>query len=115
MFPAELTEAIHAAAEDTVARCNQLLDAFGESREVNSGWRPPEINAHTPGASRTSYHMTGQACDLHDPAGDLGFWCLDHLDTLQQLGLWLEYPSSTPGWCHVQTVAPRSGHRVFHP
>jgi len=115
MFPAELTEAIHTAAEDTVARCNQLLEAFGEQRGVNSGWRPPEINAATHGASATSKHMTGQACDITDTDGSLDSWCLDNLDTLQQLGLWLEHPSATPGWCHVQTVAPRSGNRVFRP
>lgn len=115
MFPAELTDALHVNAEVTVGKCNQLLEAFGEERGVNSGWRPPEINAVTKGASHTSYHMTCQACDIEDKDGELDAWCMANLDVLKKLGLWLEHPSSTVGWCHVQTVPPHSGNRVFYP
>ena len=81
---------------------------------VNSGWRPPTVNSCTPGASPTSWHMTGQAVDLHDPQGALDRWCSgDGLPTLMSLGLWLEHPDSTPGWCHVQLRPPGSGNRVF--
>jgi len=42
-------------------------------------------------------------------------WCLKHLDVLETLGLWMEDPQWTPTWLHVQTIPPRSGHRVYIP
>jgi len=83
---------------------------------VNSGWRPPDVNAAVPGAALKSLHMRCLAIDLHDPDGDLDDWCLSNGDTvLKDLGLWLEHPAATKGWCHVQLVPPRSGKRVFYP
>jgi hypothetical protein len=94
-----------------------LINPSGDfaGSQINSGWRPPSINACTPGASATSLHMTGEAVDLHDPAGELDAWLLtpEGQYTLVDLGLWLENPGSTPGWSHVQTRPPKSGRRVF--
>ena len=120
-FGSSLTADIVRNAEETVKRANVLLAEFRfdthdtEIRKVNSGWRPPEINERTPGAALRSKHMTGQAIDIADPEGDLDEWCLKHLQTLERIGLWLENPASTKGWCHVQIVAPKSGNRVFYP
>lgn len=111
----ELTPSIELQAKITISRANVLLATFGEQRTVNSGWRPPEVNTATPGAAMFSRHMTGQAIDISDPEGDLDEWCLSHQDTLAGIGLWLEHPASTKGWCHVQTVPPKSGNRVFYP
>lgn len=110
-----LTDALRANAEVTVARANDLLSSFGEDRSVNSGWRPPVVNATTHGAAQNSRHMTCQAVDLSDPEGDLDDFCMTHLDLLEAIGLWMEHPAATKGWCHVQTVPPRSGKRVFYP
>lgn len=84
---------------------------------VSSGWRPPAVNAATAGAAVNSRHMTGQAIDLYDPDGDLDEWLMtgEGQATLTALGLWMEHPSATKGWCHLQTVPPRSGRRVFYP
>lgn len=83
---------------------------------VSSGWRPPTINAATPGAAVRSKHLSCQAVDLYDPDGDLDEWCLANAATvLRDLGLWLEHPAATKGWCHVQTVPPGSRNRVFYP
>lgn len=114
-YPADYTQAISDNADLTIALANQLLYAFGESRGVNSGWRPPSVNAGTPGAAPFSRHMTGEAIDIYDPEGDLDEWCLANQAQLVTLGLWQEHPASTKGWCHVQTVAPKSGNRVFYP
>lgn len=114
-YASDLTVAIAEAAAVTIERANALLEVFGEERGIHSGWRPPSVNASTPGAAQFSRHMTGQAIDIADPHGDLDEWCLTHLGILESLGLWLEHPASTKGWCHVQTVAPRSGNRVFYP
>lgn len=119
-YPAELTDEIRSNATLTVERVNSLIVSMQTSGlnvqgRVSSGWRPAAVNAATKGAAQKSKHMTGQACDLADPQGALDAWCEAHLDELERIGLWLESPASTPNWCHVQTVAPRSGNRVFRP
>jgi hypothetical protein len=84
---------------------------------VSSGWRPPVVNANTPNASRTSLHMTGRAIDLYDPQNRIDDWTFtpQGLALLAELGLWLEHPEATPGWCHLQDRPPASGCRVFRP
>lgn len=83
---------------------------------VRSGWRPPDINGATSGASKTSLHMQCLAVDLEDVGGKLAAWCFANADTvLRDLALWLEHPSATPSWCHVQLKPPGSGNRVFRP
>lgn len=127
-YPFALSTDIKRNAETTVELANKLLTlakVAGVTLETNprtktivsSGWRPPEVNAAVPGAAAKSKHMTGQAIDLYDPDGDLDDWCMSDggQKVLADLGLWLEHPSATKGWCHVQTVPPRSGRRVFYP
>lgn len=120
-YPDLLTDELKAAAGETVARANLLISAYNsvtkddEPRVVNSGWRPPAVNAVTPGSAPRSKHMTGQAIDISDPDGDLDEWCLEHPEILQSIGLWLEHPSATKGWTHVQIVPPKSGRRCFYP
>ncbi len=114
-YAEELTPEIEANAVELIDRVNFLLKSFGEPRTVNSGWRPPEVNAKTAGSALKSKHMTGQAVDLADPDGDLDEWCMDHASELERLQLWQEHPASTKGWCHLQSIPPRSGKRVFYP
>lgn len=112
---ADLTSEIRANADTTVYRVNKLLEIAKIPGKVSSGWRPPSINAGVKGAAKKSKHMTGQACDVADPKGDLGHWCLTHLTELEKVGLWLEHPSKTPTWTHLQIIPPGSGRRVFMP
>ena len=120
-YPDELTDEIRSNAAETVARANLLLSSYRmltkdeEIRKVNSGWRPALINAATPNAAPRSKHMLGLAIDISDPEGDLDEWCMDNPDILQTIGLWLEHPSCSKGWTHVQIVPPKSGKRVFYP
>jgi Peptidase M15 len=116
-YPLAMTPQIQANAYTTVALANALLAVFGQGRKVNSGWRPPAVNAATPNAAPMSKHMTGQAIDLADPEGDLDDWLMsaEGHDTMKQLGLWHEHPAATKGWAHLQTVPPRSGNRTFYP
>ena len=110
----ELTEDIQTNATIICNRANQLIAAFGEDRELRSGWRPPAVNHNTGGALH-SRHMTGQAVDIEDNDGRLDAFCRDNIGLLEQLGLWLEDEVATPTWCHVQCVPPRSGDRFFIP
>ena len=111
----ELTREVRANARETVRRVNRLLRRAGMMRKVTSGWRPATVNAAVPGAARGSKHLSCLAIDLEDRSGTLDAWCMMHLDVLEELGLWLEHPDATPGWCHLQTQPPRSGSRVFYP
>lgn len=126
--PLALTPDIERNAARLVVIVNKLLEhlqTYGVAvpanptthTQVNSGWRPPSVNAATKGAAVNSKHMTGQAVDLHDPAGELGEFLLGGIGmaALEALGLWMEHPSKTPGWCHLQIVPPGSGRRVFMP
>lgn len=81
------------------------------SGEKNGGWRPQSCPIGAP----NSAHKVGQAVDVYDPAGDLDTWCMDNLDKLENVGLYLEDPGSTRGWSHLSTRAPHSGNRVFFP
>jgi hypothetical protein len=111
----ELTRELRANARETLRRVNRLLRLAGLMRKVTSGWRPASVNAAVPGAAKNSKHLSCLAIDLEDRNGALDAWCLVHPDVLEDLGLWLEHPDATPGWCHLQTQPPRSGSRVFYP
>jgi hypothetical protein len=122
-FPGELTPRVRANAALTVERVNDLLEAYAAAtgktviRKVNSGWRPRAINNRVRGAAQRSRHITAEACDLDDFDGELDRWCASEagLAAIERIGLWLEHPDATPTWCHVQTVPPGSGLRVFRP
>ena len=113
----ELTDEINRNAKITVERVNQLLDRAGRSGvdEVRSGWRPKAVNDATNNAATSSRHLTAQACDLADPDRALARWCLDHLDDLKEIGLWMEDPRWTQDWVHFQIVPPGSGKLVYIP
>lgn len=115
LYGDELNVTLRANAALTVARANTMLAAASIAATVSSGWRPRAVNAQVVNASPTSKHLTCQAIDLADTDDLLDAWCLENLHVLEKIGLWLEHPSATPGWCHVQIVAPRSGRRVFEP
>ncbi len=111
----ELTPELRANARETIRRVNRLLKRAGLTRKVSSGWRPEAVNAAVPGAAKGSKHISCLAIDLEDRDGKLDAWCMAHLEVLAEIGLWLEHPDATPDWCHLQTLPPRSGNRVFEP
>lgn len=127
-YPGECTEVIMDNAARTVERVNSLLavlEAENVPVEINprtntviaSGWRPAAVNASTPGSALRSKHMSAEACDLYDPEGSIDDYLFSEAGqrTLVSLRLWLEHPSATKSWSHVQTVPPRSGNRTFFP
>jgi hypothetical protein len=118
-----LTPRIRDNAMLTVERINALLSHYelatgdDHQRSVNSGWRPPAINAGVRRAAANSKHLTGEACDLSDDDESLDLW-LEHpdgLSALAEVGLWIEASAYTVRWTHLQTRPPASGRRVFIP
>lgn len=114
-YPADYTKEVSDNIDKLLIPLNKFRNAYGKPMSVSSGWRPPSINAATPGAAKRSNHMLGLACDFRDIDGALDKWCIENLKLLEQFGLYLEHPDSTPGWCHLQCVPPKSGNRVFKP
>lgn len=110
-----LTEQMRMDSLSMVDKTNRLLSLFGSSRKVSSGYRPELINSTIKNAALHSNHIICRAVDLEDHDGRLDFFCMTHQDDLIRIGLWLEDPRGTPGWCHVQIVSPASHHRVFMP
>jgi hypothetical protein len=106
-------------ALELLAKVNALLAEIpleeAQSPRVNSGWRTVGHNAITPGAAPNSKHVTGQAIDLADPDGVLDEYLFARPQRLVDHGLYLEHPLATKSWCHLQSVPPRSGTRIFMP
>ncbi len=124
------TPQIRSSAVITVARWNMLLGYFyaanpdAPRRKVDSGWRPPAINAATPGAATNSTHLGAQAADIWDADRLLARWILQNeidckaagrLSYATQIGLWFEDFRTTPTWVHGQIVPPHSGLRIYIP
>src|SRR3990167_8931000 len=113
----ELTDEINRNARITVDKANELLERAGRSDidQVASGWRPASVNDATQNAARSSRHLTAEAVDLPDTDRILAGWCVDNLDSLKEIGLWMEDPRWTPTWVHLQVVPPKSGKLVYIP
>ena len=117
LYPLAMTPEIESNAWKLLGLVNALLAMYGGHPHVSSGWRPPAVNQSTPNAAVNSKHMTGQAIDLADPDGMLDEWLTSDvgLDAMQTIGLWAEAPAFTKNWCHLQSVPPKSGRRIFNP
>jgi hypothetical protein len=92
-----------------------IRDHDGRPIRVNSGYRSPALNAATPGASKTSQHVLGQAADIAIVGGSE--------DDLWALWRWIGWESGLPfgqvifedarpsdptggAWIHVSLGAP---------
>lgn len=114
-YAIEYTQEISDNLDKLLVVMNQVREAYGKAMVVTSGWRPPEINAHTPGAAMHSKHQIGLAVDISDPVGDVRRYVLANLSMMKDLGLYMEDFNWCPGWVHLQLGPPSSGHRIFIP
>lgn len=99
-------------------RCQMLVSAANGAYvpfNITSGFRNSvDQNRINPSAPR-SKHLLGQAADVLDSEGKLKALLVLHPEILVNCGLWCEAAASTPSWCHMQIVPPRSGNRWFLP
>lgn len=81
------------------------------SGETGGGFRPQAFPVGAP----LSAHKTGEAVDVFDPYGSIGGYLYVRQNLLVKHGLWMEAPSATTGWCHLQIRPVKSGRTVFNP
>ena len=86
---------------------------WGKPLTISSGYRPGRFN-QVAGGAKNSAHLSCEAVDVVDATGDLADF-LSNEERLKIYGLYLENPARTPGWCHLQTRATKSGNRIFNP
>ncbi len=117
LYKSALTPEIIKNVDMLLPKVNALLADLGiQHAHVSSGWRPPELNAVTPGASKKSLHMIGKAVDLFDPHHELYDMIFADYHLLLDHGLWMEDKDKTPSWTHldigIRTARPV---RIFKP
>lgn len=81
---------------------------------VTSGLRSPQDQLRINPSVRNSAHQTGEAVDVFDDSSIYGF-CIDNVDILIRIGLYLECRTYTPRWVHFTIRPPKSGMRFFIP
>lgn len=101
------------AVENMTRLINVVLDplreAYGKPITTNSGYRSPELNAVTKGASKTSQHMTGEAVDITVKSKEGNKWLFDYIkENLPYDQLIDEYNYS---WIHVSLDADMCNRR----
>lgn len=109
-YPLDMLQAQNAA--DLLSRVNWLFGSLEIHAKVSSGYRPSAINKKIGGA-KMSTHTVCAGIDLHDPDGMLAAKMLDHLDLLEECGLWLENPRFTEKWVHLDIKQRKN--RIFNP
>ena len=111
----ECTQEVRRNAEILAGRTSALIADFLKHC-VSSGFRHSEANDMV-GGSKKSNHMKGAALDIYSLAHWLKKdWIENGEDSLLvKHDLYLEDPDYTSSWCHLQTVPPGSGRRVFIP
>lgn len=114
-FPNDYTEEVSDNLDLLLVALNKIRDAYGIPMVINSGWRPPSINAKTSSAAQHSKHLIGLAADVADADGKLWIWTLENLELMKELNIYMEDKRWTPSWTHFQLGPPASGKRIFIP
>ncbi len=109
-FP--LTPDLEANLTKLLTALNGLREKYGKPMIVSSGYRPGKYNTAAGGAKNSS-HLSCEACDFKDSSGELKKWCTDNVPVLEEFGLYMEDPTRTPTWLHVQ-IRPTKN-RIFKP
>lgn len=110
--PSDLSDEQTANMNTLIPAINDFLEAFGEKRGVNSGYRSADANKAAGGKPKSN-HLICAAIDLEDRDAKLYNFARKNIKLLEKLGLWCEERQG--GWLHLQIFAPRSGKRFFMP
>ena len=104
---------LKANLDDLLLRLNAFRALYGRPMICTSGYRT-ETNNRKVGGAKNSAHLYGQAADFLDRDQSLAKWIMQDLTVLDQVDLWMEDPSRSVGWIHLQSRPVQSG-RVFLP
>jgi hypothetical protein len=112
----DVDEPLNEEQENNLDQLLQVMDkfreAYGKPLSISSGYRPSGVNASVGGAKKSA-HMSCQAVDFFDPDGEVAKFCMNNIDLLIKLDLYLESPAHTKGWVHLQTRKTKN--RIFIP
>jgi uncharacterized protein YcbK (DUF882 family) len=113
----ELTEGQAANVSKLLHVMNQVRADYGLPMRVTSGFRTTEMEKRIDPVHPQSAHTRGEAVDILDPDPErrLWTWCIDNLEIITELGLYLESRVYSKNHVHFQTCPPESGNRVFIP
>lgn len=111
-YPLSIEYALNAAK--LLASINYIRGRYNKQMKCSSGYRPGHYNKAAHGADNSA-HLTCEAIDIVDTDGSFAKWCLNNLKELEKAGLYMEDPTRTKGWVHLQIRAPKSGNRIFIP
>lgn len=114
-FPDEYTQTVSDNLNALLIVLNKIREKYGKPMLISSGWRPKAINDKTSNSAAMSNHMLGLAADIRDMDRKFMHWCLDNLEFLSELGVYMEDFRYTPSWLHIQIVPPKSGKRIYIP
>lgn len=116
-YGAELTEAQDKNVSKLLAVMNVIRAEYGLPMRVTSGFRTHEDEMRIDPAHPKSLHTVGAAVDIYDPDPErrLWNWCVEHMDLLVELGVYLEDRLYSPSHVHFQIWPPHSGNRIFKP
>lgn len=101
-------------AVNLISKVNQIGDFINADTSLSSGYRTRERQMQIgreqgKDVALNSLHTTGHAVDIKDPYGQIKKQIRTNKQLLQKakkLGLYFENFSETPGWVHIQDVAP---------
>lgn len=79
---------------------------------ISSGYRPGIFN-EAAGGTKNSAHLLCMAIDIKDASKKITKKILEAPHLLEKWGLYMEDPSRTPNWVHLQTRPTRK--RIFLP
>lgn len=119
----ELTGDVRRNLDELYKKMNIIRGRYGRPMIVTSGLRTikhhldiyAKKGLYPPKVPMKSNHLFGRACDISDVDGSLKKWCLDNINFLEEVGVWMEAFEATPTWVHFQINPPRSGNRFFKP
>lgn len=109
-FP--LTTELEANLTKLLVALNKFRSTYGKPMVVSSGYRPGKYNKAA-GGVKSSCHLTCEATDFRDIDGHIKAYVKANPKVLEDCGLYMEAPESTPTWIHLQTRA--TANRIFKP
>jgi len=98
---------------ELLKKINVIRAAYAKPLIVSSGYRTMQDHLRIYSAKgitdkskipMSSRHLSGEAVDIYDPNQELQKWCLENLELIESVGLFLEDFSYCKNWVHFQSV-----------